>query len=185
MTRTRRVWDTPLPRAVTDRRGVSAQGCVRPRPRSPATGRAPSTGSASSCCSAPPTTPAATASAGSPATPWRSPLRDHVAHVRITRPGGTIGLTAWPAHGYQRAFAHLLRPTGQQPAHDSLVVSGDEDALRRQLEPVADEVRARTTELVDRFDSLDDRWRIREVSPPMANARSRPPDAYDELARQQ
>ena len=98
--------------------------------------------------------------------------------ARVCRPGGTIGLTAWLADGYQQAFAALLRETLQLVVtHDCRAGWGTPDAIGRQLAPVADEVDVREHELVDRFDSVDGWWRAREASPPMANARSKLDDA--------
>ena len=105
--------------------------------------------------------------------------------ARVCRPGAVLGLTAWRADGYQKAFATLLRETlSMQVTHDFLVVWGDEDAIAQQLAPVADDVEVSAGELVDRFASVDAWWQAREASPPMANARSQlDDDGYAELGR--
>lgn len=105
--------------------------------------------------------------------------------ARVCRPGVALGLTAWRADGYQKASAMLLREAlSLQVTHDFLVVWGDEDAIRQQLAPVADDVEVDTADLVDRYDSVDAWWQARQASPPMANARSQLDDAaYDELGR--
>ena len=105
--------------------------------------------------------------------------------ARICRPGGTIGLTAWQADGCQRAFATLLRDALDLTVdHDFLVVWGTPAAIQAQLAPVARDVEVRAAELVDRYPSVDEWWRSREASPPMANARCLLDDAgYAELGR--
>lgn len=105
--------------------------------------------------------------------------------ARVCRPGGVIGLTAWEADGYQKAFAGLLRETlDLVVTHDFLGVWGTPAAIEEQLAPLAGDVQVRTADLVDRFPSVDDWWRARETSPPMANARSLLDDAgYAELGR--
>lgn len=105
--------------------------------------------------------------------------------ARVCRPGGTIGLTTWLADGCQQAFVTLLRETLEQTVtHDFLVVWGTSAAIEAQLLPVAGDVHVHAADLVDRFPSVDEWWRAREASPPMANARSRLDDtAYAELGR--
>ena len=105
--------------------------------------------------------------------------------ARVCRPGGVIGLTAWEADGYQRAFATLLRESlDLTVTHDFLIAWGTPEAIEAQLAPVAGEIQVDTADLVDRFPSVEDWWRARESSPPMANARSQLDDAgYAELGR--
>jgi ubiquinone/menaquinone biosynthesis C-methylase UbiE len=105
--------------------------------------------------------------------------------ARVCRPGGVIGLTAWQADGYQKAFATLLRQTlDLQVTHDFLVAWGTPAAIEQQLSLVAGDVQVHTADLVDRFPTVDDWWRARGSSPPMANARSLLDDAgYAELGR--
>jgi SAM-dependent methyltransferase len=104
---------------------------------------------------------------------------------RVTRPGGLIGLTAWPADGYQQAFTQLLVEYADvPPAHDHLAVWGGVGRIRQMLSPVADDVEVRTGELVGRWASVDAWWREREQTPPIAGPRSRlDAEEYDELGR--
>lgn len=105
--------------------------------------------------------------------------------ARVCRRGGTIGLTAWPSDGYQQAFTSLLQEfSDERPAHDHLAVWGTSKAVHRQLSRVADDIRITRGDLFARHASVEEWWRVRESTPPVAGARARLDDAgYAELGR--
>jgi SAM-dependent methyltransferase len=107
--------------------------------------------------------------------------------ARVCAPGGRIGLTAWPAGGYQEAAATALRDALGQDAggHDHIAVWGTADRVAARLAAVADDVDVRTGELVATFPSVDAWWSSRSATTPsIVSARQHLDDAaFDALGR--
>ena len=106
--------------------------------------------------------------------------------ARVTRPGATLGLTAWSQGAYQAESVQVFLASGalDLDGHDALEVWGSADRIAARLEPVADDVEVTEHALVGRFASLDAWWEQRLRTPPVMTARQRLDDAaFDELAR--
>jgi ubiquinone/menaquinone biosynthesis C-methylase UbiE len=77
--------------------------------------------------------------------------------ARVTRPGGTVGLTTWTPEGYQAGVFELNNrffppPEGVPPAIDW----GREEVVERRLQGLAVEFEIRTVEF--RFRSIEAMW---------------------------
>lgn len=105
---------------------------------------------------------------------------------RVCRPGGVVGVTAWPDGGFQHAARNAFHEVGglASGGHDHLAVWGTPERLAQRLGAVADDVGIRTGTLHTTFPSLADWWRSRATAPPVMTARERlDDDGFAELTR--
>lgn len=107
--------------------------------------------------------------------------------LRVTKPGGLVGFTAWHKDGYTgKTFE--LGSKYQPPAPEGIDVPwvwGDEDVARRRFEAAGAEVHIRESAVIWEFDSMEDyRKQMEEAAPPMVAAKmAMPPETFEELKK--
>ena len=106
---------------------------------------------------------------------------------RVVRPGGVVAMANYSPEGYLWRLSELIAGFSTRPgvSFPSPFLWGDEDEVRRRLEPHAATVAVSRYTLTLAFSSYDD-WRVRfaDVNPPlMAMKALLPPPAFDGLLR--
>lgn len=93
--------------------------------------------------------------------------------ARVCRPGGVLGLTAWPLGGYQQASAEALGAALRgMTTDDHLYRWGDEDRATACLSSVAEDVQVRRNALLSSYPSVEAWWeRVSAAAPPLVSAR--------------
>jgi SAM-dependent methyltransferase len=102
---------------------------------------------------------------------------------RVTRPGGTVGLTAWTPDGFTGQVTALMGEYLPVPmGTDRPIDWGIETTVRRRLAPHSSRLAVSRGEIVWRFDSVEEtlRWQEENFGALIA-ARRMVADRYDEL----
>lgn len=109
--------------------------------------------------------------------------------MRVAKPGGVVGLTAWPPGGYTgRTFALSSRFMPPPPEGvDSPLEWGDPEVARSRFAPFADEVAIVPDNVTWESESAEaSRREWEESAPPVVAAKMfLPPDSFEELMRGQ
>jgi SAM-dependent methyltransferase len=106
---------------------------------------------------------------------------------RVTRPGGTVGMTAWTPESFASAMFDIGRKYTPPPPDMPLAKEwGIEDVVRERFEGLAATIEFRRERLLWTADSFEDFGARLQGSPPQKAAReSLPPDRYEAMQAEQ
>jgi SAM-dependent methyltransferase len=103
--------------------------------------------------------------------------------LRVVRPGGTVGMTAWVPGAYVPRLGEISRKYAPAPPDPDAPLGEDwgvEENVRERFEGLAGTVTTEVRTLVMEGDSLDDLIEDQFNTPPMAAAReAMPPDVFE------
>lgn len=109
--------------------------------------------------------------------------------LRVTKPGGVVGFTAWANDGYTGKNLELTSSYGPPapPGIDTVGSWGDESVARKRFEDAGAEVDVTYGNVVWDFDSLPAAREFNETNvPPMVAAKMRmDPEKYEEMVAKQ